>query len=140
MPGNARVPQSQTVALCGLRPNITSEGIKKMLEAESLLPACLEAPGIGKLMKDKQDTEQERRLVFLNCKSKDAAQKVCKALNGKKVEGLGMDKYGQELQAVLKSGLASVNWKLVTKAVTKTIEGPIAKKRNIDCFIDHPMR
>ena len=51
-----------------------------------------------------------------------------------------MDKYGQELQAVLKSGLASVNWKLVTKAVTKTIEGPIAKKRNIDCFIDHPMR
>ena len=135
-----KVPQSQTVALCGIRSDATNEGIKKMLEAESLLPACLEASGIAKLLKDKHDTDQARRLVFLNCKSKDAAQKVCKVLNRKKVDALGMDKYGYELQAVLKSGLPSVNWKLVTKTVTKTIEGPIATKRNIDCFIDNPMR
>ena len=133
-----RVHISQTVALCGIRSDVTSENIKKVLEAERLVPAYLEAHGIAKLLKDKHDTDQARRLVFLNCKSKDDAQKVCKVLNRKKVDLLGMNKYGYELQAVLKSGLPSVIWK--TKTVTKTIEGSIATKRNIDCFIDHPMR
>jgi len=139
-PSPKRVPPSHTVALCGIRSDATNGSIKKMLETESLLPACLEASGIAKLMNDKHDIDKERRLVFLNCKSKDAAQKVCKALNGKKVDALGMDKYSHKLQAVLKNELRSVSWKLVTKTVTKTIEGPIATKRDKECFIDHPMR
>ena len=109
-PSPKRVPPSHTVALCGIRSDATSESIKKVLEAEGLVPARLEAHGIAKLMKDKHDTDQARWLVFLNCKSKDDAQKVCKALNRKKVDDLGMDKYGYELQAVLKSGLPSVIW------------------------------
>ena len=136
-PKSSRVPPNQTVALCGIRSDATNESIQQTLKDEGLLTACLEVSGIGNLIKDKKDTEHVRRLVFLSCKSQDAANKICKALNKKKVDALGMDKYGHELQAVLKNDLASVSW---TKAVTKTVEGPIATKRNIDCFIDHPMR
>ena len=136
-----RVHPSQTVALCGLKSDATHDDIKKVLENESLLPQHLEPSGIAPVIKDKsdKDTSNGRRLVFLNCKSKDAATKVCAALNRKKVKDLGMEKYGCELQAVLKNDLRSVEWK--SRATeTKTVEGRIAKKRNIDCFIDEPMR
>ena len=135
-----RVHPNRTVALCGIRSDAESNDIEKILKDEGLLPAYLESSGIAKLMKDKTDTDAGRRLVFLNCKSEDAAKRVRDALNRKKLDVLGMDKYGHELQAVLKNDLRSVNWKLVTKTVTKTIEGPIATKRNVDCFIDSPLR
>ena len=137
-----RVHPNRTVALCGIRSDAESDAIEKILKEEGLLPLCLDSSGIAKLMKDKTDTDKDagRRLVFLNCKSEDAAKRVRDALNRKKLDVLGMDKYGHELQAVLKNDLRSVNWKLVTKTVTKTIEGPIATKRNVDCFIDSPMR
>ena len=137
-----RVHPNRTVALCGIRSDAESDAIEKILKEEGLLPLCLDSSGIAKLMKDKTDTDKDagRRLVFLNCKSEDAAKRVRDALNRKKLDVLGMDKYGHELQAVLKNDLRSVNWKLVTKTVTKTIEGPIATKRNVDCFIDSPLR
>jgi len=137
-----RVPPTHTVALCGLRADVTSKDIEDALKQEAILPACLDTSGIAKIMKDKFDTstDMQRRIVFLNCKSKDAASKACEALNRRKVDTLGMEKYGKRLQAVIKHDLRSVDWKAFQSTAMKTVEGAISKKRNVDCFIEHPIR
>ena len=50
--------------------------------------------------------------------------------------------YGKKLQAVLKQDLRRVEWSdfEVKQKVRKTIEGAIAKKRNVECLIDTPMK
>jgi len=120
---------------------VTSKDIEDALKQEAILPACLDTSGIAKIMKDKFDTstDMQRRIVFLNCKSKDAASKACAALNRRKVDTLGMEKYGKRLQAVIKHDLRSVDWKAFQSTAIKTVEGAISKKRNVDCFIEHPM-
>ena len=139
-----RTNPSLTAVLCGVRLDVTHDDIKKVLtkHKEGLLPLYLEGTGVSNIIKDKFDSAagNERRLAFLNCKSKHAATMVCAALNRIPCKELGMEKYGWELQVVLKHDLRSVVW--ATKIVTlkKTVEGPIAKKRNIDCLIDSPMR
>ena len=138
----ARVPPAWQVALCGQRDGLVKSEIVDALKKQNLVPACLEADNISALLKDKNDTDKQRWMVFLNCKSKEAATKACRDLNRSQSPDLGIDKYGKVLQAVLKSELKSVDWKALTltKTATKTVEGAIAKKRNTDCFIDHPMK
>lgn len=91
-------------------------------------------------MKDRDDrTHEPRKMVFLNCKSKDAAKTVCAALNRQKF-GIGIEKYGYELQAVLKKDLRSVDWKLIANATTTTIQGEIADKFENVFVIHFPLR
>jgi hypothetical protein len=135
-----------TVALCGLRAGLESSDIEQALKEKSLeklLHACLINDGIriSEPVKDRDDHDNRRHVVFLNCHSKDAANKACTALNQiKKFESLGMDKYGYILQAVLKPGIKSVDWKSFSKADRKTVEGKISRIGNTHCFIDDPMR
>jgi hypothetical protein len=134
-----------TVALCGLRAELAPSEIEEALNEKSLdklLQACLINDGIriSKPVKEKNDPDNRRHVVFLNCHSKDAANKACTALNQIKFESLGMDKYGYILQAVLKPGIKSVDWKSFSKADRKTVEGKISRIRNTHCFIDDPMR
>ena len=133
-----------TVALCGLRAGLAANDIEVALKEKSLdkvVQACFINDGIriSEPVKDRDDPDNRRHVVFLNCHSKDAANKACAALDQVKFENLGIDKYGYILQAVLKPGIKSVDWKSFSKADRKTVEGKISRIGNTHCFIDDPM-
>jgi hypothetical protein len=88
------VPANQTAVLCGLRADVSKTDLEDALRDARVMPECLGAEGITKVLKDKKDSSQTepRRLVFLNCKSKEAAKKVCAAFHQKKSPSLGMQK------------------------------------------------
>eukprot|EP00285_Hemiselmis_virescens_P016719 CAMPEP_0173400920 /NCGR_PEP_ID=MMETSP1356-20130122/49419_1 /TAXON_ID=77927 ORGANISM="Hemiselmis virescens, Strain PCC157" /NCGR_SAMPLE_ID=MMETSP1356 /ASSEMBLY_ACC=CAM_ASM_000847 /LENGTH=178 /DNA_ID=CAMNT_0014360955 /DNA_START=231 /DNA_END=763 /DNA_ORIENTATION=- len=138
-----RVPPSHTAVLCGLRGDIEKEDVEKALKDLKMVPSVLPASGISAIKPDKSDTEsstdRKRHLVFLNCPDPSAAKKFCDQLNNKPCAALGMKKYGNILQAVLKKEISSLDWAGVTKAETRTVEGTISKKRRIDCFLDAPL-
>jgi len=90
-------------------------------------------------VKDADDFDNKRHWVYIHCHSTDAVNKACTALNQIKFESLGIDKYGYILQAVLKRGIKSVDWKAFSKADRKTVEGKISRIGNTHCFISAPM-
>ena len=133
-----------TVALCGLRAGLAANDIEVALKEKSLdkiVQACFINDGIriSEPVKERNDPDNRRHVVFLNCHSKDAANKACTTLNQIKFDSLGMDKYGHILQAVLKPGIKSVDWKSFSKADRKTVEGKVSRIHNTHCFIDDPM-
>ena len=87
------VPANQTVVLCGLKADVSKKDLEHAFKDAGVMPECLGSEGITKVIKDKKDSSDvdQRRLVFINCKSKDAAKKVCAALHHKK-SPLGMQK------------------------------------------------
>ena len=122
-----------TVVLCGLRAHLTPSEIEEVLNQEKpVLQTCFVHDGmkISEAVKDRDDFDNKRHLVYLRCHSKDAANKACTALNQIKFESLGIDKYGYILQAVLKPGIKSVDWKALSKSDRKTVEGNFSRIGN----------
>ena len=135
-------PPACTVALCGLRAHLTPSEIEQVLKKEKPAVQAFfinDGMRISEPVKDRDDSDKKRHLVYLNCHSKDAAIKASAALNQIKFESLGIDKYGYILQAVLKPGIKSVGWKAFSKADRKTGEGKISSIGNTHCFISAPM-
>ena len=135
-------PPACTVALCGLRAHLTPSEIEEVLQKEKPgVQAFFVDDGmkISEPVKDRDDFDNKRHLVYLKCHSNDAAKKACTALNQIKFESLGIDKYGYILQAVLRPGIKSVDWKSFSKADRKTVEGKISSISNTHCFVSAPM-
>ena len=115
-----RCPPSQTVALCGLNTGVSKEEIAALVEkhaGKGIATSCSEP------VNDKSDTERQRKIVFVNCVSVEAAAKVRQALHEKEDKNLGVAAVKWRLQAVKKTALSSVDWSKFTSKESKTLEG-----------------
>mmetsp|Transcript_42628 Transcript_42628/g.106646 ORF Transcript_42628/g.106646 Transcript_42628/m.106646 type:complete len:1080 (-) Transcript_42628:350-3589(-) len=136
------VPKNQTVVLCGMNYEIEQSDVEKALKSLKVIPRLLDASGITPKKADKSDdceNDKKRYLVFLNCNSADGARELCKVLDMKPNKELGLERYGNILQAVLKKDISSMGWDDLISSEAKQVEGSISRIIKRECFIDKPI-
>uniref|UniRef100_A0A6U2IQY0 Calmodulin n=3 Tax=Hemiselmis andersenii TaxID=464988 RepID=A0A6U2IQY0_HEMAN len=137
------VPKQQTVVLCGLNGDVNQKQVKDALKEQGVIPQLISESGVtARTMPDREDdspAEKRRYFTYLNCTSAESARALCAKLDMQPIKGLGMDRYGNRLQAVLKKDFSSMDWDDLIQAETKTVEGAISRKIKIECWIEKPI-